>query len=120
MSQILLIEDEPDISLLIHTILTPNGFEIIKASSGEEGQILASKLKPDLIILDLVMPGLSGHKVCRLLKTKKDTKDIPVINSIALNRDIDRKYAKEYGADAFMVKPFTSEKIIGEVDRLLR
>jgi two-component system phosphate regulon response regulator PhoB len=120
MNQILIIEDEPDIQLLIHNILTSNGFEVIKASTGEEGLVLAAKMKPDLIIMDIVMPGLSGLEVCRLLKTKKDTKSIPVIISTALDREIDRKYAEEYGADAYIVKPFTIERILGEVDRLLR
>jgi two-component system phosphate regulon response regulator PhoB len=119
MNQILLVEDEPDIQILIYTILTSNGFEVIKASSGEEGLILASKLNPDLIILDIVMPGLSGLEVCRLLKSKKDTKKTPVMIVTALNREVDRRYAEEYGADAYVVKPFKIERLLGEVDRLL-
>ena len=120
MNQILLVEDEPDIQLLIHKILTANGFEVIKASSGEEGLILASKFMPDLIILDIVMPGLSGLEVCRLLKSSEKTKHIPVIISSALSRDIDRKYAEEYGAEAYIVKPFKRDDLLNTVDRLLR
>jgi DNA-binding response OmpR family regulator len=120
MNQILLIEDEPDIQQLIYTILSSNGFEVTKASNGEEGLILASKINPDLVILDVVMPGLSGFEVCRLLKTKERTKHIPVIISTALNRDIDKKYADECGADSFIVKPFKMAEILREVDRLLK
>ncbi len=119
MNQILLVEDESDIQLLIHTILTSNGFEVIKASSGEEGLILASKMKPDLIIMDIVMPGLSGLEVCRLLKSKNETKKTPVMMVTALNREVDRKYAEDYGADGYVVKPFTIERLLSEVDRLL-
>ncbi len=120
MNQIIVIEDEPDIQQLIHSILTANGFEVIRASTGEEGLVLASKLKPDLIILDIVMPGLSGLEVLRLLKSKKTTKNIPVIIVSALNRDVDRKYAEDYGADAYVPKPFTISEILIEVDKLLK
>ncbi len=120
MNQILVIEDEPDILTLIHKILTSNGFEVIRASTGEEGLVLASKLTPDLIILDIVMPGLSGLEVLRLLKSKKTTKEVPVIIVSALNRDVDRKYANDYGADAYISKPFEIDVILKEVDRLLQ
>lgn len=119
MNQILVIEDEPDILTLIHKILTANGFEVIRASTGEEGLVLASKLNPDLIILDIVMPGLSGLEVLRLLKSKKTTKEVPVIIVSALNRDIDRQYANDYGADAYIAKPFNIHDILTEVDRLM-
>lgn len=120
MSQIIVIEDEPDIQNLIHTILTSNGFEVIRASTGEEGLVFASRLNPDLIILDIVMPGLSGLEVLRLLKSKKTTSMIPVIIVSALNRDVDRKYAEDYGADAYIAKPFENSDLLNEVDRLLQ
>lgn len=81
---------------------------------------MASKLNPDLIILDIVMPGLSGLEVLRLIKSKPQMKDIPVIMVSALNRDVDRKYALEFGADSYLEKSFSIEDVLTEVDRLLR
>ena len=119
MNKILIVEDEADIQVLVHRVLTANGFEVFKASNGEEGLIKATTLKPDLIVLDLMMPGVSGLEVCRLLKMRQDTKDIPILILSALNREVDRQYAKEAGANLYMTKPFGVEELLLAVDQLL-
>jgi len=119
MSSILIVEDEADIQALVHRLLTANGFEVFRASTGEEGLIKASQLEPDLIILDLMMPGMSGLEVCRLLKLVPSRKDTPIIILSALNREIDREYATEAGADLYISKPFKVEDLLLAVDGLL-
>ena len=120
MNKILIVEDEADIQALVHRVLTANGFEVFKASNGEEGLIKATTLKPDLIILDLMMPGLSGLEVCRLLKSRQDTKEIPILILSALNRSVDRGYAKEAGADSYMSKPFQIDELLVAIDTLMK
>ena len=119
MNKILIVEDEPDIQALVHRVLTANGFEVFKASDGEEGLIKATTLKPDLIVLDLMMPGMSGLEVCKLLKMRSDTKHIPIIILSALNREVDREYAKEAGANLFMTKPFLVDELLVAIDGLM-
>ena len=119
MSSILIVEDEEDIQELVHRLLTANGFEVFKASTGEEGLIKAVKLDPDLVILDLMMPGMSGLEVCRLLKLLPGRKDTPIMILSALNRRVDRDYAEDAGADLYMSKPFNSEDLLMAVDELL-
>jgi len=120
MNKILIVEDELDIQKLVHRILTANGFEVFKASNGEEGLIKATTLKPDLIIMDLMMPGMSGLEVCRLLKKRPDTKGVPIIILSALNRSIDREYAKEAGADKYISKPFQIDELLVAIDTLMK
>ncbi|MCK5671480.1 response regulator [Candidatus Bathyarchaeota archaeon] len=120
MNKILIVEDELDIQKLVHRILTANGFEVFKASNGEEGLIKATTLKPDLIVMDLMMPGMSGLEVCRLLKKRQDTKDIPVIILSALNRPVDREYASDAGADKYISKPFQIDELLVAIDTLMK
>lgn len=119
LSSILVVEDEKDIQNLVYRILVSNGFEVHRASSGEEGLVMASQINPDLIILDLMMPGLSGLEVCRLLKQHPVKKDIPIIILSALNRDIDKEYAEKAGADLYLCKPVDIERLLLSVDELL-
>ena len=119
MNKILIVEDEADIQALVHRVLTANGFEVFKASNGEEGLIKATTLKPDLVVLDLMMPGMSGLEVCKLLKMRPDTKDIPIIILSALNREVDREYAKEAGANLYMTKPFRVEELLVAIDGVM-
>lgn len=120
MNKVLVIEDEEDILNLIKTILIGNGFEVFTATNGEEGLIKAVNTKPDLILLDVVMPGLSGLEVCRLLKNKKHFEDTPIIVMSVLDRDIDRKYVNEAGADMFFKKPFSVDELLLIVDSFLQ
>jgi len=119
LNRVLVIEDEEDIRDLVGVILTGNGYEVFKASSGEEGLVSAVSHAPDLILLDMVMPGPSGLEMCRLLKNKKSTRDIPIIILTVLSREVDRGYAFEAGADGFLSKPFSIEALLCEVDKVL-
>ena len=117
--RILVVDDEPDILNLTKMILTKRGYQVIVASDGEEALRKAEAEAPDLILLDLVMPGKSGLEVCRILKSQAKTRHIPVVMSTVLGREVDRTLTKEAGADAHFTKPFTSVALLTEVKRQL-
>jgi len=104
--RILAIDDEEAVLSLLKFKLGQFGHEVITATNGIDGIRKARKLEPDLILLDLVMPGMSGFRVCELLKSFNKTKDIPIFIFTALDRleDVERAYEK--GADDYIVKPF--------------
>jgi CheY-like chemotaxis protein len=118
--RILIVDDEPDILNLVKMILEGERYQVVVASNGEEALQKAETEMPDLILLDLVMPGKSGLEVCRILKSQAKTKIIPVIMFTALGRDVDMKLAIESGADGFFIKPCTSERLFAEVKQCLK
>ncbi len=88
MNRVLVIDDEADVRELVHDALTGCSYEVFTAASREEGTVKAVNLQPDLIVLDVVMPGLSGFEVCRLLKSKPELKGNCVLMVSALNREL--------------------------------
>lgn len=94
-------------------------FEVLTASNGEEGLRKAQTEMPDLILLDVIMPGKSGLDVCKILKSQTDTRHIPTVICTALDRDVDRRMATEAGSDGFIDKTFTGETLVAEVVKQL-
>lgn len=106
MLKILVIDDEEGVLTLLKFRLGRFGHEVITSNNGIDGIRKARMFEPDLILLDLVMPGMSGFRVCELLKSYKKTKDIPIFIFTALDRLEDVERAFEKGADDYIVKPF--------------
>jgi len=104
--RILVIDDEEGVLTLLKFRLGRFGHEVITSNNGIDGIRKARMFEPDLILLDLVMPGMSGFRVCELLKSYKKTKDIPIFIFTALDRLEDVERAFEKGADDYIVKPF--------------
>lgn len=104
--KILAIDDEEGVLTLLKFRLGKFGHEVITSNNGIDGIRKARMFEPDLILLDLVMPGMSGFRVCELLKSYKKTKDIPIFIFTALDRLEDVERAFEKGADDYIVKPF--------------
>jgi len=120
MMKILLVEDE---KVLIETVtlrLQANGYEVISASDGFEGLEKAKKEKPDLIILDLMLPKMDGYKVCGLLKADTRYNKIPIIMFTARAQESDKKMGKEVGADAYITKPFEPQALLEKIHQLLK
>ena len=117
--RILIVDDEMYILNILDFSLGSEGFEVLTAANGEEALRKAMDLKPDLLILDVMMPKIDGYEVCRAIKSKDDTKDIPVILLTAKDREEDRKKGDEVGADLYMTKPFSPVRLIEEVHGLL-
>jgi len=116
---ILVVDDEKDIRNLVERYLKGAGYEVLTAKNAGEALIYAEQEQPDLIIMDVVMPGRSGFDACRDLKLKSDTSHIPVILISVLTRPTDRDMAFEARADDFMAKPFTKEQILDKVNEIL-
>ena len=116
---ILLVDDEPDILKMLEVRLKKSGYNIIMAPTGEECLQKAEKEHPDLVLLDILLPGISGFEVARQLKAKASTKDIPVIIVTALiGKDVENK-GLERGADYFISKPFDPEELLAKIKTIL-
>jgi len=119
MDRILVVDDEPDIVNLVRMILEKEGYSVSSANDGEKALQLVEREDPDLVLLDLVMPGKSGLEVCKIIKTEARTKNIPVIMFTALGRDVDRKLSTWAGADTHFTKPFAKEDLLLEIKKCL-
>jgi DNA-binding response OmpR family regulator len=117
--RILLIEDEKGMVEAVRLRLEANGYEVMTSGDGEEGLIKARSEKPDLIILDVMLPTLDGLKVCRMLKFDENYNDIPVVMFTAKTQEEDVACGKEVGADAYVKKPFKSEELLKVIGDLL-
>lgn len=117
--KILLIEDEKDLVKTIAFRLESKGYTAITAYDGQEGLDKARKEKPDLIILDLMLPKIDGYKVCALLKGDSRYSKIPIIIFTARAQDEDMKMGKEAGAEAYMTKPFDPEALFAKIEELI-
>ena len=117
--RILIVEDETELIKAIEIRLKQADYEVLFAYDGQEGLDKAKKEKPDLIILDLMLPKMDGHKVCGLLK--KDTRfaKIPIIVLTAKAQESDEKLSFEVGADAYIAKPFQHEVVLAKIKELL-
>jgi two-component system alkaline phosphatase synthesis response regulator PhoP len=116
-SRLLIIEDEKDIVRLLKYNLEKEGYTALAAFDGEAGLDLARKEKPDLIILDLMLPKLDGMQVCRTIRQESQ---VPIIMLTAKKEEIDRIVGLELGADDYMTKPFSVRELLARVKTILR
>lgn len=117
--KILIVEDDILYRKMIGIRFKSQGYSVIMADNGLEGLNQLRKIKPDIVILDLMLPMMDGHKVCRLIKYDSKLQHIPVVILTARDMDRDADLAKECGADAFIVKSTRSEIILDVVNQLL-
>ena len=119
-NQILIIEDEKDIGELLEYNLQKEGFDTILTNNGESGLRAARKEKPNLLILDLMLPGIDGLEVCRLIKTDNDIKNISIVMLTALGQEEDIVKGLESGADDYITKPFSFKVLVARIKSVLR
>jgi len=117
---ILVVEDEEDILDLVSYNLKQAGFSTVAVGSGEEALEVASEGAPSLVLLDLMLPGMDGLEVCRLLKGSAETKHIPVLMLTARTEEVDRIVGLELGADDYLTKPFSPRELVLRVRAILR
>ena len=117
--RILVIEDEQHISGLVKFILEKKGFEVLQAFAGQEGIEVSKKEKPDLIILDVMMPNMDGFEVADRLKKLKETNSIPIIMLSSAAQIKDRVKGIKSGAAAYITKPFDKNELAAKVDEQL-
>jgi DNA-binding response OmpR family regulator len=117
--KILIIEDNEASMKWIQTYLTNQGFQTASAMNGIQGLNAARDAKPDLILLDLLLPDMNGHKVCRMIKFDRTLSHIPVVVWTSRDTEEDADLAKNCGADAFIVKTTRIEILLGVIKKLL-
>jgi len=120
MKTILIIEDEQDLAELIAFNLEKEGYHPLIALDGAEGLEAARSGNPDMILLDLMLPGLQGTEICKLLKSSSRTAKIPVVMLTAKGEEIDRVVGFEVGADDYLVKPFSTRELMLRIKAVLR
>ena len=117
---ILVVEDDSDIRELISFNLKNEGHQVFEAKDGEVGIDKARKKLPDLILLDLMLPGIQGLDVCRIIKSDQETKEIPIIMVTAVGQEEDIVKGLETGADDYITKPFSIKVLIARVNTVLK
>lgn len=116
---VLIVEDAASELELMSHYLRQAGYSVIGAASGVEGLNKAIAQKPDVIVTDIVMPGISGFELCRQLKNTPETKTLPVVICSSKGQTIDRMWGKRQGADVYLTKPYTKEQLIEAVRTVL-
>jgi DNA-binding response OmpR family regulator len=116
-TRVLIIEDEKDIVRLLKYNLEKEGYEVVSASDGEAGIALARQSKPNLIILDLMLPKIDGIQVCRTLRQESQ---VPIIMLTAKKEEVDRVLGLEMGADDYVTKPFSIRELMARIKTILR
>lgn len=119
-AKILLIDDEKDILELVSYNLQREGFEVATSINGEEALTLVRKESYDLIILDLMLPGIQGIEFCKILRDSEETVSIPIIMLTAKSEELDKVLGLEIGADDYITKPFSPRELIARVRAVLR
>jgi two-component system alkaline phosphatase synthesis response regulator PhoP len=117
--RILVVDDEIYIVHILDFSLGMEGYEVLTALDGEQALEKARNEKPDLIVLDIMMPKLDGYETCRRLKADPETKDVPVILLSAKGRNVDQKVGFEVGADDYITKPFSPRKLVERINAIL-
>ena len=119
-ASILVVEDEEPIQILLSYNLEAEGYRVRATNQGEDVARLAGEERPDLILLDWMLPGISGIEVCRLLRMRPETRDIPVIMLTARSEEAERVRGLSTGADDYIVKPFSVPELLARVRTILR
>ena len=118
--RILVVDDSPFIQELVKDILTRSGFEATTAMNGHEAMVAIGEDPPDLVLLDIIMPEMSGYQVCRLIRNDERLKALPVVMMTAKDTQKDRFWGLEVGADAYITKPIEEQSLLETVSSLLK
>jgi phosphate regulon transcriptional regulator PhoB len=119
-SRVLIVEDERDIRDLVVLHLQRDGYEVTSAGSGEEALARVRQSPPDLVVLDLMLPAMSGLEVCRRIRQEQATATLPIVMLTAKADEVDRVVGLELGADDYVVKPFSPKELLARVRAVLR
>jgi CheY-like chemotaxis protein len=116
--RVLIADDEPGIRLVVTRMLDKD-YIVLEASNGEEAVQMAGRERPDVILMDLMMPSMDGYTACSLIKADQATKTIPVLILTGIGHEFNKKFAMEMGADGYITKPFTSQGLADVIASIL-
>lgn len=118
--KILIVEDEKNIVLSLRMLLSKLGYEVLCVDNGVEALEISRSFKPDLVLLDIILPGIDGYLVCQAMREEQETAKIPIVFISAMSREEDLKRAYQAGASDYLIKPFTPEKIKKTLEKYLK
>lgn len=119
MAKILVVDDSPTEIHVLQTMLEKNGHQVLVASSGEDGIVAAKDQQPDLVLMDVVMPGMNGFQATRQLTKQKETASIPVIIVTTKDQETDKVWGMRQGAKAYVTKPIKEEDLVKTLNEFL-
>lgn len=118
--RVLVVDDETDVLRIVHDAFLLDHFEVLTARDGLKAVELAQKYIPDLVVLDVMMPKMSGFQVCRMLRSSKELSDVRIIFLTAKDSDRDHDYGMRLGADEYIVKPFDPRDLVAKAQQILK
>ena len=119
MARILVVDDSPTETEAFRAVLEKNGHEVLNAENGADGVAVARQELPDLVLMDIVMPGLNGFQATRQLTRSPETKNIPVVIVTPKDQETDRVWGKRQGASGYLVKPVSESRLLSEINALI-
>jgi len=119
MKRVLVVDDSTTETYHISNILNKYGYEVVSADTGEQGVEKARTESPDLVLMDIVMPGINGFQATRQLHRDPQTKSIPVVMVTTKNQDSDREWSRKQGAKGYLVKPVPEKELINTIETIL-
>lgn len=120
MARVLIVDDSPTETYKMSTILTKHGFEVLTAENGEDGVAMARQELPDVVLMDIVMPGLNGFQATRQLTKDVSTQHIPVIIVTTKDQDTDRLWGQRQGASGYLTKPVEGRLLVQTIESVLK
>ncbi|MCX8115823.1 MAG: response regulator [Burkholderiaceae bacterium] len=117
--RVLIADDEPNILTALEFLLKRAGYDVRTATNGEEALALVESYAPDLVLIDIMMPGKSGYEVCQRIRERSDWRHIKIVMVTAKGREAEISKGLSLGADLYVTKPFSTQELIAAVDRLL-
>ena len=116
--KVLIVDDEPNVRRLSRTILSKN-FDVVEAEDGRQAIDVATAQKPDVILMDMMMPKMDGLTACHVIRTDPATKSIPVIMVTAIGFELNIKLSKQMGASGYVTKPFSRQDLLGKIAQVM-
>ena len=116
---VLIVDDAPNIVLSLEFLMKKEGYDVLSVSNGEEAMAAVAERKPDLVLLDVMMPRKDGYEVCQELRASEAWKDVKIIMLTAKGRDVEREKGLALGADDYITKPFATRELVEKVRTLL-
>ena len=117
--EILIVDDEPGVAVAIQFLMEQQGHSVLVAQRGEDALDLIYKYKPDLVLLDIMLPGISGWEVCEIVRLNPDYRNVKIVFLTARSAEVEIAKGLALGADAYITKPFSNEKLVARVNALL-
>lgn len=119
MHRILIVDDEPNIVLALELLMKKEGFEVHTVDDGEKAFHAVRELRPDLVLLDIMMPKMDGYEVCQRIRSDASLKSVRIVMLTAKGRDVEKEKGLALGVDAYITKPFSTREVVAKVKELL-